>query len=418
MTTSKQMLSAGLGLLALLLLAWGCNETTEPDGCPGPIVPTAAPTPRISSGPLAVDSYTIIETFAGNGVQGNGADGLSPEATALYWPQDIAFGPLGHAFILDWNNHRVRVLIDGKLRTLIGTGYLGDAPEGCSRDIGLNHPTHVSFDPEGNLVVAAWHNSKVLRVDLATNWVQPLCGTGARSYGGDGGPAIEAVLDLPVCTLIDDDGRLLIMDQANQCVRRIDNGMIDTFAGTPKQAGFEGDGGPAALAKFNFPTGQAAPPSGRMAVDSQGKIYIADTGNNRIRVLEPTGGLPGAPSFAHEDYTVSTIAGNGERAFAGENVPALEASFALPGDVDVDTQGNVWIADTFNHCIRRVSPDGIVTTVVGTPGSSGYGGDGGSALGALLNRPYGIAFDAEENLYIADFGNNRIRVVWKDPTAH
>ena len=124
--------------------------------------------------------YAVISTLIGTGEAGRGAEGVGPLQTQLYLPQDLTFGPDGLPYILDWNNHRVRVLDGGVMRTVIGTGELGDAPAGQALEIGLNHPTHISFDPLGRLILSAWHNSMILRMDFATGHIEPIVGDGTR----------------------------------------------------------------------------------------------------------------------------------------------------------------------------------------------------------------------------------------------
>ena len=364
---------AGLTFLA-------CNSSTDPGGGGEP--------------------YAVIRTFAGTGQAGLGTDGIAPADAQLYLPQDLEFGPDGRPYILDWNNHRVRVVEAGLVQTLIGTGELGDANAGIATEIGLNHPTHVSFDLDGHLILTAWHNSKVMRMDLSTNWIEPICGDGTRDFRGDGGPAAGAWLDLPSSTVCDAQGRMYISDQANQRIRMIDaSGVISTLVGNG-DPGFSGDGGPAVAAQISSPIGQAAAPAGRIFVQADGTLYIADTGNNRVRRVDPSG-------------IIETVAGNGTFAFGGDDGPATDAALKWPADVAMDSQGNLYIADTRNSCVRRVDTSGNITTFAGRGGQSGYDGDGGAPAEALLNRPYGVAVDANDNVFIADTHNHRIRVVYK-----
>jgi sugar lactone lactonase YvrE len=391
----------------------------------------------------------VICTYVGNGEAGLGEDGEPPLEVSLYLPQDLTFGPDGQPYIVDWNNHRIRTIEDGEVKTVIGTGYLGDATDGPARDVSLNHPTHVLFDDQGRMLLSAWHNSKVMRYDPATDMLQTLCGTGGRDYAGDGGPANKAILDLPVATAIDGEGRLLIMDQANQRIRRVDqDDVIDTLLGPDKNfepvpaglarvcttnmmtgletcklcneaeamdpmcaarkpQGFAGDGGPSTEAVIFQPFSQSAPPAGRMEMGPDGTLYFCDTGNHRVRTLSPDG-------------TVMTVAGSGPEVFdrkfiggyAGDGGPATEALLQNPTDVAVAESGAFYIADTHNSCVRKVDADGVISTVAGRCEERGYEGDGGPAEEALLNRPYGVALDGEGNLYIADTHNHRIRVVY------
>lgn len=430
--TSLRTRTHSMGTLAALALVSAC--TNSGDG---------------AATPACEESDGIICTFMGNGEAGLGHDGMAPLEVSLYLPQDLSFAPSGEVYVIDWNNHRIRTIVDGKVETAIGTGHLGDAPDGPARDISLNHPTHVGFDDEGRLLLSAWHNSKVMRYDPDTEMIETLCGTGMRSYAGDGGPALTAVLDLPAATAFDREGRLLIMDQGNQRVRRVDHDDVittvigpnarfepvpagleqvcttdmttgaetcklclpaeaaDPMCAPRKPQGFAGDGGPATDAVLYQPFSQSAPPAGRMEMGPDGTLYLCDTGNHRVRAF-------------YEDGTIDTVAGSGpatfdrdfEGGYAGDGGPATEALLREPTDVAVGPSGAFFIADKANSCVRAVDGDGTITTVAGTCGEQGHTGDGGLATEALLNRPYGIALDADGNLYIADTHNHRIRVVW------
>ena len=375
--------------IALLLIFTACSTSTGRD----------------ASKTLCSNTPNTICTYAGTGNAGFNGDGRPLLASTLYWPVDLTITPSGTAYILDWNNHRVRVVTQGRVSTLIGTGELGDAPAGPAREIGLNHPTHISFDPQGRLVLSAWHNSMILRYDFTSDYIQPICGTGERAYGGDDGPAELALINLPSATAFDPLGRMYISDQENQRIRMIDlDGNIKTVVGTG-EPGFSGDGGPAAKAQIYAPVGQSAPPTSRIAIDESGNLYLADTFNNRIRKVDAATG------------TITTIAGNGtfpsvSRGTLDEGAAALEVSLYWPCDLAIDSEGRIFIADTFNHCIRRIEADGQIATVADQCGVQGFAGDGGDPRVSLLNRPYGIDLDADGNLYIADTKNQRIRVVY------
>ena len=319
---------------------------------------------------------------------------------SFIFPKILPSDPMGFPTSSTGNNHRVRVLDGSVMRTVIGTGELGDAPAGQALEIGLNHPTHVSFDPLGRLILSAWHNSMVLRMDFTTGHIEPIVGNGFRAYGGDGGPAIDAWVNLPVSTAFDAAGRMYISDQENQRIRMVDtNDIITTVVGTG-EPGFSGDGGPATEAQIFAPVGQAAAPTSRIAIDSDGNLYLADTANNRIRKIDTDG-------------IINTVAGNGNIGSSGDGGLATEASLNFPIDIAIDEEDNLFIADTSNSCIRKVDTNGNITTFAGQCGISGYEGDGGHPTEARLDRPYGIAFDSEGNFYIADTHNHRIRVVLK-----
>jgi hypothetical protein len=391
----------------------------------------------------------VICNYMGNGEAGLGEDGVSAQAVSLYLPQDLSFGPDDQPYVLDWNNHRVRTLEGNQVRTVIGTGYLGDAPNGPAIESSMNHPTHVGFDSQGRLILSAWHNSKVMRFDPETEEITNLCGTGGRNYAGDGGPAMTAILDLPVATAFDAQERMYIMDQANQRIRRVDEqdvittvvGPDETFEPAPmgfvpvctedamtgatscklcaeaeaddpkcaprKPQGFAGDDATGDDVLMYQPFSQSAPPAGRMEMGPDDVLYFTDTGNHRVR------------AYHVDDGTVETVAGSGPDTFdrnfkggyEGDGGPATEALLKNPTDVAVTKDGVLFIADTHNSCVRKVE-DGEISTVAGVCGERGYDGDGGPADEALLNRPYGIALGPEGNLYIADTHNHRIRVVY------
>src|SRR5206468_2794443 len=199
------------------------------------------------------------------------------------------------------------------------------------------------------LIIACWHNSKVKRVDLTTGLVVNIAGTGQRAYGGDGGPANQAKMDLPSSVCVDSAGNVLISDQANFRIRRLGtDGLLNTIGGTGV-AGYAGDNGPALQAMIRSPIGQSAPPAGRIDIDSQDRIYIADTGNHAVRRIDPDG-------------AIHTVAGTGTAGYSGDGGPAASAKLNTPSDVAVTPDGTLYIADTMNNVVRKVAPDGTITT--------------------------------------------------------
>jgi sugar lactone lactonase YvrE len=354
---------------------------------------TATPTVTITSTPEG----PIITTLAGTGLAGLNGDGLMPLNTNLYLPQDTTWGPDGLLYIVDWNNHRIRRINNGVMQTVAGTGDLGDAQDGPALEVSFNHPTQVSFDHDGNLLIAAWHNSVVKRLDFATGLIHNIAGTGARAYGGDEGPANQAKLDLPSSVMMDTHGNILISDQANFRIRSIDPaGNIHTICGTGTP-GYAGDGGAALQAQLDSPKGQAAAPAGRLTLDAQNRIYIADTANHCIRLVDTDG-------------TIRTIAGNGTAGYSGDGGPATDAQLNTPSDVAITPDGTMYIADTMNNVVRMVTPEGIISTLAGN-GGQGFSGDGGPAAQAELDRPYGVEVGPDGTVYIADTHNQRIRRV-------
>ena len=345
--------------------------------------------------------------------------GLSDEGThrldaSTFWVVDVAFHPRdGTPVIMDWNNHRLVSLDENdEIKILSGVGgQLGDGPEGDAKLAEWNHPTDVAWLPDDTVVMAAWHNSRVVQFDADFNTVEFIAGTGGRDFSGDGGPAIDALLDLPCGIRTDEDGNIYLADMANQRIRVIrPDGIIDTVAGSGAH-GFNGDG-PALETMLASPALQRAEPAFKMDyVD--GKIYLADTHNGRIRVFDIAAS------------TIETIAGMGETppdsdngtvctagcGYAGDGGPATEAMLNTPSDVAVGPDGTVYIADTDNSCIRAVSPDGTIDTFAGICGERGYSGDFGPATDAVLNRPFGVSVDLDGNVYISDTYNSIIRVV-------
>jgi sugar lactone lactonase YvrE len=363
-------------------------------GCPPPEEDTAAEECPRTSG-------TICSWFGEAGLAALGQEEVPATQSYLYLPQDVTVAPDGRLYVMDWNNHRIRrVNADGAVETVAGTGLLGDGPEGPALAASFNHPTNVTFDLDGTMLIAAWHNSRVERVDLDSGDLTYVAGNGQRSFGGDGESATTAVLDLPSSVAVDEEGILYVSDTANQRIRRVLlDGTIDTWGGDGT-AGFAGDGDVVANAEFANPKGQAASPSGRI-VFHEGSIFVADTLNQRVRKIEVATGL------------VSTIAGNGTPGFTGDGGPATAGSFFSPADLAFGPDGSLFVADTENSCVRRVDAAGILTTVAGRCGEPDFTGDGGPAVEARLYKPYGLDVDAEGNLYIADTYNHVVRVVWR-----
>jgi adhesin/invasin len=404
--------------------------------------PTGSAGRLIASGP----GGTIV-TIAGTGdkatdpVDGDGdgvVDAPVPVEKARFdSPLDTALGPDGRLYIMDWNGHKVRALDSSHCITFVaGSGFEGDACERPDPDgtcpaawAELNHMTDVAFDPDGQMVLAAWHNSKIKRVDLRKKVLKDICGTGNRKFEGDGGPCKAAdgtdlvSFDLPSGLAYDAAGHLFVSDQANQVIRRMGrDGVIKTVAGhcpgtpgfgCPGGQGFSGDGGPATSARLNNELGQGTDPQGKIAMDAMGNLYIADTGNHVIRKVVPgSDGIIGQGDSREE--TIRTIAGTGLAGYSGDGGPATEAMLSEPRDVEVGPDGGIYIADTGNNCIRKVESSGVIMTVAGRCGQpGGFAGDGGPAKLSVLNSPYGVELDREGNLYIADTFNNRIRVVYK-----
>ena len=252
--------------------------------------------------------------------------------------------------------------------------------------VSLDEPIGVAYDAAGNLYVADSENLVIREVNLA-GITTVVAGTGEQGFGGDGGPATSALLDSPQGIAVDGAGNLYIADSGNHRIREVTAGVIATIAGTGT-CGYSGDGGPAAAAALCLPTA--------VAVDSAGGVYIADTNNYRIRKIAGT--------------AISTVAGNGVQSFSGDGGLATTAGLDSPFGVAVDSNLNIYIADTYNQRVRMVTyGTGIISTIAGT-GVKSFTSDGAAATAALA-LPTGIAVDSAATVYVADSDNNRIRTV-------
>src|SRR5215471_17201136 len=268
----------------------------------------------------------------------------------------------------------------------------------CHRDIGdggpataalLVTPSGVATMPDGGYVVSSWNWSNVRRVSPSGTITTLAGGNGLNGFSGDGGPATNAQLNLPMGVAVQADGSVLIADSNNFRVRKVaPSGIITTVAGNGTE-GFSGDGGPATAAKLDLPVAVAA--------TRDGGFLIADAINNRIRKVSSTG-------------IITTVAGNGTEGFSGDGGPATAARLWSPNAVSAPADGGYLIADSNNNRVRRVSPTGTITTVAGN-GTAGFSGDGGPALGAALNSVVGVSESPDHSVLIADSGNDRIRRV-------
>ncbi|MBA3458095.1 MAG: hypothetical protein H0T42_33745 [Deltaproteobacteria bacterium] len=357
--------------------------------------------------------------WAGIGERGFNIE--NPEAhrleSKLYFPQDLTFGPDGLGYVVDWNNHRIRrVEADDSMTVVIGTDYEGDGPPqmedllplcnafGASpTTVALNHMTDVEFGPDGKLYLAAWHNNKIRVLDMQTSILTTLAGNG-YGFSGDEGPACRALFNQPKGIAIAADGTVYTVDQRNVRIRAITPGptpTIRTIAGTGT-LGDLGDGGLALDAQFGFETGTTPRPSGSLVLaDSDRTMYVADSANNRIRRINMETGI------------VDCIAGKTQAGYSGDGGQALDATFNFPMDIELGPDGRLYVADRENHAVRAIDlQSGLIETVVGTGTKCDTAkqdcADSGPAREIMLNEPYGIAFDASGNLYVADTHNNRI----------
>ncbi len=274
----------------------------------------------------------------------------------------------------------------GIIATVAGNGNAGSTGDGGPATAAtIGNPCGVAVDAAGSFYIADCVNHRIRKIN-ASGIITAVAGTGVAGFSGDGGPATSASLFEPSGMVVDAAGNLYIADTLNNRIRKVTpSGIITTFAGGGGSLGE----GPATSAGLANPVG--------LAVDGAGNVYIADTGNSRIRKVNSAG-------------IITTVTGNGDEAFAGDGGPAAGAPVNLPRGVAVDGAGNIYIADTNNRRIRKVNTVGVITTVAGF-GALGFSGDGGPAVNAAFNLPWGIAVDGFGNLYIADSNNQRIRKV-------
>jgi len=326
----------------------------------------------------------IVTTMAG----GNLNDGLAVTNTILNAPQGSAVDAAGNLYIADTYNHVIRkVSTNGLSRVVAGVGVGGFAGDGgAATNAYLYEPSTVAVDTNGILYIADWGNNRIRMVDT-NGTITTVSGNG--SSFGTGSVATNTGLDSPFGVAVDNAGNFYIADTYYQIIRKVtSSGTISTVAGMFSwPGGYGGDGSLATSAQLNYPNG--------VAVDTTGNIYIADTSNQRIRKVNTSG-------------IISTIAGTGAAGYSGDAGSATSAKLNSPNMVTVDTTGNIYIADTGNHCIRKIT-NGIITTVAGN-GVAGFSGDGGLATNANLTSPEGVTVDKFGNLYIADW-SQRIRKV-------
>jgi trimeric autotransporter adhesin len=335
-----------------------------------------------------------ITTIAGNGNYGYSGDGGPATSAELGYIFDVAVDAAGDVFIADDGNSVVRMVAaaTGVITTVAGNGtqgYSGDG--GPATSASLNGPGGLAIDGAGDLYIADTGNSAIRMVSRQTGNISTVAGTGTYGYTGDGGPATAAELFFPARLAIDGSNNLYICDNGNAVIRLVTaaTGTITTYAGNGNQTS-SGDGGPATSAGLTCED---------VALDASGNLYIADAGNNALRVVAAGTGI------------ITTVAGNGYYSYWGDGGLATNAGVLNPAFTAVDPSGNIYFSDSYNYVVRKVAAStGIVTTVAGN-GTYGYTGDGGPASAAQLGQPWGLAFDANGNLYIADQGNEVVREV-------
>jgi hypothetical protein len=357
-----------------------------------------------------------INTVAGTGTwcEGGGTscgDGGTATSAEVSNVHSLAVDGSGNVYIADFYNYSVRKFsVGGSITTVAGNGtycwgpgsFCGDG--GLATKAGLSYVYAIAVDSPGNIFIADYENFRIREVTVSNSMINTVAGDGTGCGGGgvvcgDGGPAAAAGLGYVFGVAVDSSDDIFIADLANNAIREVTNtngttnpviGNINTVAGNGYTL-FSGNGFAAANATLNFPTAATS--------DSAGNIYIADQSNCVVREVIATTG------------NIATIAGTpGICGYNGENIPATSAQLNYPTKVAVYAR-NVYIADKVNSVIWQVDATGNITTFAGTPGVWGYGGDGGAATSAYLNGPQGVAVDSSGNVYIADTGNSVVRKV-------
>jgi sugar lactone lactonase YvrE len=330
-----------------------------------------------------------LTTIAGNGLGSFGGDGGSPLNAQLSVPDGVAIDNTGNIYISDFLNNRVRMVSPaGVMSTVAGNGTSGFSGDGgAATSAQLSQPAGLAIDSAGNLYIADSNNGAVRKVTSA-GIISTVAGTGTSGFSGDGGAATSAKMMAPFAVALDSAGNLYIADYYGW-IRKVtaSTGVISTFAGNGT-IGYSGDGGAATAAQFYNPLG--------VAVDSSGTVYVADSNNGAVRMIQ--------------NGIITTIAGNGTLTYAGDGGLASFAQFSQISSVAVDSQGNIYVADTGNNAIRLFPLGGLVTTIAGN-GAQGYLGDGGPATVAELNGPKAMAVTAAGNVYFTDAGNNSVRLL-------
>ena len=332
------------------------------------------------------------------------------------------------------------------ITTVVGTGEQGYAGDGGgARAATLNNPFDVAFDVDGNMIFSDTFNHVVRRVDVHTNVITTIAGTGTRGFAGDGGPAKAAELNEPYGVVVDRAGNIFFADRLNRRVRKVDaSGIITTLAGDGGGQ-YHGDGGPAETAGL-------AEPNGLAFNADQSVLFIADVADHRVRAVDlrtgaistfagtgegrhdgdggpatkaaifgaravalaPDGALyvmerQGSSIRVIRNGIITTIAGTGARGYAGDGGDAGVAVFAAPKEMAVDPAGNIFVVDTENHAIRLIDAQTWIVTTIAGSGTAHPGGDGGPATEAGLARPHGICIGPDGAGYIGDSENHRIR---------
>jgi hypothetical protein len=342
---------------------------------------TESSAPRIRR----VDLTTgIISAAIGNGFVGSTGDGGPAHLARLDGPGVAALDPEGRLLIPESGSGRLRRVDQQNVISTVAGQANGD---GFPPSVARIGPRGIALSPQGDLFLADADGNRVRRMPAALNAISTVAGTGVFGFGGDNGPAAQALLAAPQGVAVDAAGNVFFSDQLNHRIRRVAAGVITTIAGTGVQS-FGGDGGPATSAGLAFPAGIGFGPDGT--------LYIADASNHRVRRIDLAG-------------NIRTVAGTGSVGYNGDGIPAVSALLSNPTAVVVDTDGNFYITDRGTCRIRRVdSESGLISTIAGT-GRCAYSGDDGPAVNARLNGPDHLALLENRHLYLSESFTPRVR---------
>ncbi|HZY80581.1 MAG TPA: NHL repeat-containing protein [Cyclobacteriaceae bacterium] len=362
------------------------------------LIPIMLGTSCVSEDVRRSNAGPIIDTFAGSTFGAVGDGGPADEAQ-LGWVTGVALDASGNIYLSDGaanvirkiNSSHVISTVAGKFRgwnLADPNPFAGDG--GPATSAKLNVPQALHIDASGNIYISDAANHVLRKVD-ASGVITTFAGrAGLQGHSGDNGPAVNATLFNPNGIATDAAGNVYFADSQNHIIRKIStDGTITTIAGTPKQNGYTGDGGPATSAKLHMPQG--------IAIDPSGNIYISDN-NSTIRCISTDG-------------IIRTIAGNGVEGFSGDGNEAIYSQLRIPRGLAIAKDGSILVADAGNGRIRRISPEGKKIETIAGNGEYAYTGDEGPAVDASLANPYGVAIDAAGNIYIADTDNAVIRII-------
>lgn len=376
-----------------------------------------------------------IQTFAGDGRWQDTLVGDAGPATQaeLFLPSAVALDGVGNLYIADSNHNRIRMVCAGTTATIAGTtctgagiittiagvtgvaGYAGDGTQSTSSTVQLSLPSGLAIDGAGNLYFSDSGNDVVRRISAVSGIITTFAGNHTAGFSGDGGPAASAKLDQPFGLAFDSAANLYIADINNSRIRAVCSASGNLFGTScpaandivtvtgSATAGFSGDGTQATAAELNGPFA--------VAIDPTGNLFIADTENNRVRAVCATAVSKILGVACTAAGVISTVAGDGIGEFAGDGAAAATAEVNSPSGLAFDPAGNLYIADTQNFRIRKISASTGVILTIGGNGSGNFGGDGGSATDAGIHGPYGLALDNNGNLLFADYFDQRVRTI-------